>query len=125
MPEVYRPTDRGHRMETSALFEDREPLVKELYEELLKRIQMFGPVEVQTKKSSIHLVNRVAFLGVHPKKGLLELNIVSEKPIKHTKVLKTEQISRGRCHNRIRLTKMNEIDLDLMKLIHDAYDFLR
>ena len=50
--------------------------VKLLYQKLLKELGKFGKVVVEEKKTSIHLKNRVAFSGVHPRKNYLILNMV-------------------------------------------------
>jgi hypothetical protein len=41
----------------------------------------------------IHLVNKVGFAGVHPRKSYLYLNLRTEQAIIHARVVKTEQVS--------------------------------
>ncbi len=54
----------------SDLFERSDPIVQELYESLLSKLKTIGPYKIESKKTSIHLVSRVAFLGVHPREGV-------------------------------------------------------
>lgn len=111
-------------MEGEELFEKCEPSVKELYDSLMQRVRSFGPLKVEAKKTSLHVLNRVAFVGIHPKKHLLEINIVSEKPIVDERVFATEQVSKGRYHNRVRLTEKTHIDTALVNTLREAYRLL-
>jgi hypothetical protein len=116
--------DGGAPVGGEELFEKCEPSVKELYDSLMERIRLFGPLKIEAKKTSLHVLNRAAFLGIHPKKRLLEINIVSEKPIVDERVITAEQVSKSRYHNRFRLTEKNQIDSALVSLLRDAYRLL-
>jgi hypothetical protein len=112
-------------VKTDQIFKNCEPVAKELFESLIERIRSSGPVTIEVKETSLCVLNRAAFLGIHPKKSLLEINIVSEKPLKSSKVFKAEQISKSRYHNRLRLAKQKDIDKALMQMIHKGYELLK
>jgi hypothetical protein len=111
-------------VEVEDLFQKCDPIVKDLYTALLQKVWAFGPVRVEVKKSSLHVVNHAAFLGIHPKKGYLDINIVSETEIDDTRVVSVEQVSARRLHNRFRLTRITDINAALVSLLRRAYDFL-
>jgi hypothetical protein len=102
-------------------FQNSEESVTKLYESLMKRVRTLGEVIVEPKKTSIHVKHRAAFLGVHPKKKWLDLNIVTDAPIKSGKVLKTEQVSKSRYHNMVRICSEKDINPELLGWLKQAY----
>ena len=44
-------------------FEGKDPIVRHIYDQLLKTVSKFGRVVEEPKKTSIHLVNVSAFAG--------------------------------------------------------------
>ena len=73
----------------SGHFENRDPVVKSIYDRILKESRKFGAVIEEAKKTSIHLVNKSAFAGVTTRKNALILNIKSSTPIKHARIAKS------------------------------------
>jgi hypothetical protein len=62
----------------NAMFAGRSPQVIEAYERLPRVLRSVGPVTLETKRTSIHLLagtHGSAFAGVHPQKAALLLNI--------------------------------------------------
>ena len=104
-----------------SLFEGKEPEVKAIYIAIKRAINKLDAVKFETKKTSIHVVARVAFLGIHPKTKWLDLNIVTAEPITSSRVTKTERVSANRFHNTIRLTEESQVDSELIDLIKKSY----
>jgi len=102
-------------------FEGRDPIVKSIYDRLLKEARRFGNVIEEPKKTSIHLVNKSAFAGVATQKVALVLNIKSSSPIKHIRIQKSEQISASRYHQEVKLTSPDEVDPVLIGWLQEAY----
>jgi hypothetical protein len=100
---------------------DMTPEVTHLYTKLLECLKPLGEVVVEEKKTSIHLKSRAAFAGVHPRKEYFILTIVSDKPIQSPRVSKAEQVSKSRFHNEVRVEKEEDIDLELLEWIKEAY----
>ncbi len=103
-------------------FDGTEAIVNDLYELLLAKVKEIGVFSVETKRTSIHLSKRAAFLGVHPKKKYLEINIVSRDPLGDR--YKSEQVSKNRFHNRVRINSATDFDRELMRDIENAYKLL-
>lgn len=103
------------------LFEGKNLEVMAIYQAIMQSVKKLGPVKIEPKKTSIHIVSRVAFLGVHPKTKWLDLNIVTTEAIKSSRVTKTEQVSANRFHNTIRLSEVNEVDKELINWIEKSY----
>ncbi|KHD46686.1 DUF5655 domain-containing protein [Streptococcus hongkongensis] len=104
-----------------SLFQNKEEHVLKIYEMLIKDIQTYAEPMIEVKKTSLHIVKKRAFLGVHPKKKWIDLNIVSDHPLTHEQLTKTEQISKNRYHNSIRIHHVDDIDQELLDLIKEAY----
>ena len=103
------------------LLDDKNPVVRTIYDRLLKQLRTLGSVGEEPKKTSIHLTNGTAFAGVHPQKGAINLNIRSDKPIASPRVTKAEQVSKNRWHQNVKLTSPDDVDAELMGWLTEAY----
>jgi len=97
------------------------PASRLLYKELLAALQSIGPFQVEVKKTSIHLVRRSAFAGLHPRKQYLLLTIKAAKPIRSRRILKAEQVSKNRWHLDVKLAAAEQIDEQLLDWLQQAY----
>lgn len=95
--------------EESRLFEKSSTQVVEVWLELKAMLGTLGRVGYEFKKTSIHCMKTAAFLGVHPKKNWLDLNIVLDRTLYGIVECKVEQVSKKRFHNEIRLKMKEEI----------------
>ena len=103
------------------LFAGKDTIVRTIYNRLLEALQGLGAFSVEPKKTSIHLVNKVGFAGVHPRKNYLYLNLRTEHAIENARVVKTEQVSKNRYHNEIKLDSPDAIDAELRGWLREAY----
>ena len=102
-------------------FENKDPIVKSIYERILQESRKFGTVSEEPKKTSIHLVNKSAFAGIATRKSALVLNIKSAAPIRHARIVKIEQLSASRFHQEVRLTSPDDVDAVLVGWLKEAY----
>jgi uncharacterized protein DUF5655 len=102
-------------------FEGRDPIVKSIYDRILKESHKFGKVLEEPKKTSIHLVNKSAFAGIATQKAALVLNIKSASPITDARIRKSEQLSASRFHQEVKLTSTAEVDEALIGWLKAAY----
>ena len=107
------------------LFEGKNSEVIAIYIAIKHTVNKLDAVKFETKKTSIHEVARVAFLGIHPKTKWLDLNIVTVESITSPRVSKTERVSANRFHNTIRLTEESQVDSELINWIKKSYAQLR
>jgi hypothetical protein len=80
-----------------------------------------GPHEVDPKKGSLHVTNGSAFLGIHPRRAGLLLNIVTSDELRSERIRKAEPISRGRWHNEVLVQAPDEVDDELRRWLTQAY----
>jgi len=102
-------------------FSGKEPSVRKMYDRLLSALREFGKVIEEPKKTSIHLVNVTAFAGVQTRETYILLNIKANHKIESPRIHKGEQISVRRFHHRVKISKLSEIDNELIGWLHEAY----
>ena len=76
---------------------------------------------VAPKKTSLHLVNTSGFAGIHPRKSFLYLNVRLDRPLQSERVAKSEQVSKNRYHNEIKMITPDEVDDELIGWLKEAY----
>lgn len=103
------------------LFAKSDPNVAKAYDAILKAVSRFGNVHAATKKTSIHLVAKTGFAGVHPRKSAVLLNIRSDAPIKSQRIRKIERVSANRFHNEMLIASPKEVDTELIGWLKKAY----
>ena len=104
-----------------ALFAGKDVVVCTIYSRLLEVLHSFGPFREEPKKTSIHLVNTSGFAGIHPRKSFLCLNLRMDRPLQGERVAKSEQVSKHRYHNEIKITTLDEVDGELIAWLKEAY----
>ena len=106
---------------SAALFVGKYELVQAIYTRLREALSTLGPFQEEPKKTSIHLVRNAGFAGVHPRKSYLYLNLRTDYPINNPRIAKTEQVSKNRFHNELKLNAPDEVDEELIGWLKDAY----
>ena len=107
--------------ELEALFAGKDVVVRAIYDRLIDVLRTFGPFQEEPKKTSLHLVNTSGFAGVHPRKSFLYLNVRMNRPLEGVRVAKSEQVSKNRYHNEVKLTSPDEVDAELTIWLKEAY----
>ena len=102
-------------------FEDKDPIVRKIYDHLLKHSRRFGPVVEDPKKTSIHLNNATAFAGVTTRRNAIILTIKSDRDLDSPRIHKSEQTSARRFHHQVKLTAPTDVDAELIRWLKDAY----
>jgi len=107
-----------------ALFAGKDAAVRATYDRLLEVLRTFGSLREDPKKTSIHLVNTSGFAGVHPRKSFLYLNVRMARPLQGERIAKSEQVSKNRYHNEVKLTCPDDVDAELVGWLKEAYDLV-
>lgn len=92
-----------------------------LWDELLGLLEGLGDHAVEVKKGSLHVTHGRAFLGVHPRKGALLLNIVLTERLEGERIRRAEKVSANRWHNELLVSAPGQIDAELRAWISAAY----
>jgi len=103
-------------------FDGKDPVVRQIYDRVLKAAEKFGPVKEDPKKTSIHLVNQTAFAGVVARKSVIVLTIKSDRKIPSQRIHKSEQTSARRFHHEVKLRLPAEVNSELVEWLKEAYE---
>lgn len=107
------------------VFLGKNPLVYLTYLRIVEAIkQNIGQVEINSKKTCIHLTSKSDFGGVHPKKNWLDFNMVLDHPIEDERIIRCEQVSKNRFHNYFRLNTPDDIDTKFTALLKESYKLM-
>ena len=104
-----------------ALFAGKDVAVRAIYSRLLEVLHSFGPFREEPKKTSIHLVNTSGFAGIHPRRSFLYLNLRMDRPLESKRIAKSEQVSKNRYYNEIKIIAPDEVDDELIGWLKEAY----
>ena len=89
---------------------------------MLRALKPLGAFKEEVKKTSIHLARKSAFAGVHPRKEQLLLTIKAAQPICSKRIVKSEQVSKSRWHEEVKVAVVGDIDAELLGWLRDAYE---
>lgn len=103
-------------------FAQKDPVVRKIYERVLRNSSEFGSVVEGPKKTSIHLVNNTAFAGVATRKNAIILTIKSDRKLSSPRIHKSEQTSARRFHHEIKLTSPKDVDVELTGWLKAAFE---
>ena len=98
-----------------------DPTAREVYAAILTATAKFGDVRAEEKKTSVHLVAKNGFAGVHPRKGAVLLNIRTATPIKSERIRKLEKVSANRFHNELLIDTVAGVDREVVGWLQHAY----
>lgn len=96
-----------------------------LFNGVVRILEALGEYAIEEKQGSFHVTHGRAFLGIHPRRAGLLVNIVTERQLDPERMHKTEQVSSRRWHNEILLKEAAEVDEDLRLWIAEAYSLTK
>jgi hypothetical protein len=115
-------TDPALELDVEPLFAGKDPIVRAIYARILEVLSSIGEFRVEPKKTSIHLARSSGFAGVHPRKSTLVLNLRLDRAIESPNLVKSEQVSRNRYHNELKLASPEDIDSQAVAWLREAYE---
>ncbi len=104
------------------LFSGKEQIARELYQHLTERVKEFGEIEVHAGKWGITIRRLSTFLSFLIEKNHLTLIFISAEPIDEFPVYQNYQHSGSRFSNSVKIESEDEIDEQLMRWLHEAWE---
>ena len=102
-------------------FAGKEPIVRELYDQLFETLKQFGLVKAFPVKTRIVFQAEVQFAAAVPRKRWLDSYFWLKRQAAHPRIHKLEMgIFRDYGHI-FRLKRPDDLDEDLVDLLHEAY----
>ena len=96
--------------------------VNDLQKELMRLLDSFGTYTTEQKKNSVHVVRERAFVGVHPKKSYLGVNVVLDRSKASPPASKVDRVSANRFHHYYKITSKQQLGSSFIELLKEAYD---
>ena len=122
----FKKNNQSHSCRTCTQeehFQNKDDSVKELYSTLLNVInKRIGVYDIDSIHCCIHLVTQSTFVAIKPQKSDLKIFFLSDKIIKSKRIIKQEIYSVNRINNTIRLSKIDDIDKELIDWLQASYD---
>ncbi|MFS8131302.1 MAG: DUF5655 domain-containing protein [Candidatus Dojkabacteria bacterium] len=102
---------------------NKNPVLEKILTSLFDSIETItqGKYTIEPKASSLHIVAKSAFLGIHFLNDFIRINVVLNRRLDENKIYKVEQVSKSRFHNEINLKDNEDINEDLKAYIKEAY----
>jgi len=96
--------------------------IVDLQVELMKLLSSLGTYTTEQKKSSMHVVHNRAFVGIHPKKSYLGVNVVLDRSRATPPAAKVDRVSANRFHHYYKITSRQQLSESFVRLLKQAYD---
>lgn len=100
---------------------DADPISSGVYKALLDKISDLDGCELHENASSFHVAHGRAFLGIHPRRGGILVNIVLTRELESARMHRAERVSANRWHNEVILKNPSEIDAELLAWIREGH----
>ena len=94
----------------------------DLQQELMRLLDSFGTYTTEQKKNSVHVVRERAFIGIHPKKSYLGVNVVLDRSKASPPASKVDRVSANRFHHYYKITSKQQLGGSFTELLKEAYD---
>lgn len=102
-------------------FAGKAAVVRELFDELVKRLESFGPFRILPEKTRIAFQVRMSFAQVTPRRQHLDGHLVLAEPFAHPMFRKVETFSKRNHVHHFRLTDARDLTPEFVELLGRAY----
>ena len=108
----------------AALTEDLSEDLREAYERLRETAVEFGDQRIYASHHSIMFARSSCYFFVRPKKSFLEVVVFLGRALKAPQVKRTEEASKLKVANFIRITHRDEVEPPFTDWLHEAYAYV-
>jgi len=108
--------------ELGNLFIDKPEKIRQLYDVLIERIEVFGPMEIHVAKWNVTLRAKSTFMSIIPEKKDLAITFLRDEALDDFPVYDVYHYSKNRWVNHVKIEDPEEIDDQLIKWLKEAYD---
>ncbi len=109
------------RYEIADHFAAKEPIVRELFDDLSAVVAGFGPVTVYAEKTRIVFQVRVRFLSAVPRRRWLDCTLWLKRRAVHPLIRHVERLPPHDYIHHFRVQSARELDPELVSLLREAY----
>ena len=109
------------RWEIDDHFEDKDPAVRDLFEDLRTMIVRCGPVTCYAQKTRIVFQARARFAGVQVRKRWLVCGLWFKRRVDRVRFYRIDRITATDFAHYCRLQRASDLDDELAELLAEAY----
>ena len=109
------------RYSLEAHFENKPPIIRELFDEVVKAVEACGPVTILPEKTRIALQVRMSFAQMTPKRGWIDGHLVLARRLEAPRFLKIETFSPRNHVHHFRLSDRRDVDGQFRDWLKEAY----
>jgi hypothetical protein len=102
-------------------FRGRDPELREIFDELVRRLRKLGPVGVDPVKTSINLVAKHHFGAVTVRGNFLRLGFLSETRIADGRIVHIERLGPAKFGHSVVIESLADLDAVVMGWLAAAY----
>ena len=102
-------------------FYGKQEVVRETYDELLRKLRTSGPLVEEPKKMSIHLIRTTTLAGVKIRPNYLILTFKSDRSLESPRIRSIQRVSRNSYHLKMKLKSPSDVNDEVMNWLGNAY----
>jgi hypothetical protein len=122
---VFANTNQSHacgRLDLAHHFVGKPPEIRRLFDAVVERVKMLGPVRVLPEKTRIAFQVRMSFAQVTPRHRWLDGHVVLARRLEHPRFRSIQTFSPRNHVHVFRLTSMADIDDEFGRWLAEAYE---
>ncbi|MFN8179942.1 MAG: YdeI/OmpD-associated family protein [bacterium] len=109
------------RVDVDAAFTGKPPFIRALFDRFRGMVESLGPVTLVPYHNRVGFMVRVRFAGAIPMKRWLEVGFWLPRRIDHPRMYKIETLYPDVHIHRLRVTRKDELDDELLEWLREAY----
>ena len=120
----FAKTRQWHSCQSKGLdehFRGRDPELREVFDELVRRLRELGPVGVDPVKTSINLTARHHFGAVTVRGTFLRLGFLSDRRIEDRRIVHVERLGAAKFGHSVVIESLADLDDVVMDWLAAAY----
>ncbi len=106
----------------AATFGGRPPVYRELYDAMITHLKGLGRVHEDAVRVGVFLVRDRKLAEIRPKARSLNACIYLPRALEHSRVATKVPIAAGRTVNVVKLTKLEDVDEQLLEWLTEAFE---
>ena len=123
----FKNKNQAHSCEVKNLddsFNKCEPIVKEIFDDLVGVLNGFGPYKISAVKNAIIISTKSTFLAVKLRKHAIDLEFLLDEAVVEFPIYKTVRVSKQRFAHFIRIYVKEDINPQLITLLNRSYELI-
>lgn len=92
-----------------------------MFDHLVEKLRMFGPVRLDAVKTSINIAGKSHFAGVQVLKNGLKLGFVLNSKLHNRRIVSCQRLGKTVYGHSVKIVRKKDIDAELLRWLKRAY----